>query len=133
MPGEGQRFLVLAQIVRVEQAARQNESVIIGRVGLVEALVDSIGVAPVGLGPGANAFLAGSDDVHRGTGLLHGFPGLRKLGLLEAVGGEDSDLFTVELLTHSYLLAPCGHESGDRPTPVDWAWSGLAGYLRGDP
>ena len=104
---ERDRVVVHPQAVRVGDAARQDQPVVVVGAGVADAL------STVNLSAGSMcAFIAWISPVverqqlGRAAGVLDRLARLDELDLLDAVGGDDRDLLSVQVLRHALILNP---------------------------
>jgi hypothetical protein len=101
---EGDGVLVGAELVGVDLAAGEDEGVVVGGFDFVDEVIDFDGLSPVGVVPTLDLAFFDGDDFDGGAGFFEILLGIGELDLLEAVGGEDGDLFAADLFGHSVLL-----------------------------
>ena len=93
--------LVLAQVVRVDGAAREQQPVVVLRRGVADGLVDREPVAAVDVVVhGLDLAALQRQQLDLGAGLAHRLARSLELDLLDAVGGEDRDLLALQLIGH---------------------------------
>jgi hypothetical protein len=101
---EGNGVFVGAEDVGVDLSAGEDEGVVVGGLDLVDEMVDFDGFAPVGVVPALDLAFFDGDDFDSGSGFFEVLLGVGEFDLLVAVGGENGDLFAVDLFGHSILL-----------------------------
>ena len=89
---EGDDVLVRAQLVRVGDASRKDEAVVVVDVRLLDRLVDLEGAALVEVLPGLHLAALDRDQLGLRTRLLDRLPRLGQLDLLDAFGCDEGDL-----------------------------------------
>ena len=105
-----QRILVGAQQIRVDLPARQHDGVVIGGLRRTQRLVDLHRPAPILLVPALDLALFWRGDVDLGARRLERVARLFQFRLLEAVGGDDEDAFSVQwsfARLSWHVVSPC--------------------------
>ena len=97
---EAHRVPVRPQDVRVDHAARQDEPVVLRRVGVLHGRVDRERVGLVVVVEPLDLAALERDQLRGAAGLLDGLPGLSQLDLLDPVRGEEGDALALQLGTH---------------------------------
>ncbi len=92
--------LIDPELVRIGDAARQHQGVVVAGLDLAEDPVDPDLVAGRQVVEALDLALLGRDDLDFGAGLLQSLHRLGELDLLEAVGGHDGDLLALKLSGH---------------------------------
>ena len=96
-PHERDRVVVGPQEVRIGHAARENQPVVIGRVGVLHPTVDLELVGLVEVLESLDLALIEGDEVCLGALVLHGLPRLGQLDLLHAVGSQECNRLPIQL------------------------------------
>ena len=89
------------QLVRIDDAARQQQRVVVLGPRLVERLVDADLVPPLGVIPAANLAFRRRNDPRLGARVFQRLARLGQLDLLEPIGHQDRDSLALENL-HGY-------------------------------
>jgi len=97
---EGDCVLVRAQDVRVDYPAREYESVVVRRLGVLDRLVGRERLALVVVVEALDLALLQRDQHGLAAGLLDRLPGLGQLDLLDPVGRQERDALAAELVAH---------------------------------
>jgi hypothetical protein len=90
------RVFVGAELVGVDLAAGEDESVVVGGLDLGDDVIDFDGFAPVGLVPAFDLPVFDGDNVYLRSCLLEVLFGVGEFDLLIAVCGEDGDFFAAD-------------------------------------
>jgi hypothetical protein len=103
-PHELHGVLVGAQHVRVGDPAGQDQPVVVVGAGRRDGLVDREGVALVEVVEALDLARLQRHQVGGGPGLLDRLAGFGVFDLLDAVGGQERDLLSLQLACHVLLL-----------------------------
>jgi hypothetical protein len=91
------------ELVRVHDATRQQQRIILLGVRPIEGRIERDLVTPFCMIPPFHLFLSRRDDLSFGAGLLERLAGFREFDLLEAIRDKDSDLFTLAVVEPFFL------------------------------
>lgn len=92
---EVDRCLFYAELVGVDLAARKDEGVVFGWFRVADGTIHLDGFAPVGLIPTLYFSRFYGDNINLCSSFLEICLGLGEFDLLEAVGGENGDTFSI--------------------------------------
>src|SRR5205823_7098734 len=104
---EADDVLVRPELVRIGDASREDEPVVVADLSLLRRLVRLERVCLVEVLPGVELVVLDRDQLRLPAGPLDGLPRLGQLDLLDALRRDEGDLLPLQLVSHDDLPSGC--------------------------